>query len=296
MVNHEQRGLAAVALTLVVLLGLTTAVGLFTTGLAAASDSPAADDVAPDAPDARKRRVFVPFVSRAVPPLPSFSDDFEAGVDNWTPYTNLKELLPEQWYWDEDGGYGGTAGYTFDHSRGGEDPEDAITLYLGEDSEEWGDYRASVRFYVHRGAKAGLWVRGTYRDQGYPGQWFLGYYCMVKVNQSGPALVQLFQLRTYEDPGDPPPWYDRNYYHFTNPYELEARKIGTPVRPKEWHNLVVEAKGGNVKCWVEDELAVEHTDTYGSIFLNGTIGLKVYGGPANPAVVSFDDVLVEPLP
>jgi hypothetical protein len=225
----------------------------------------------------------------------AFSDDFEQGIDNWTPYTNLNDLLPEQWYWDQDGGYGGSAGYTFDHSLGGKTPEDALTMYLGEGSEEWTDYRASARFNVRQGVKAGLWLRGTYRDQGFPGQWFLGYYCIARVKQTGDGYVQLFQMRTLEDPGDPPPLYERNYYHFTNPYELDARKITTALRPNQWYRLTVEARGGNIKCWVNDELAVDDTDTYGSIFLNGTIGLKVFGSSAEPAVVSFDDVAVESL-
>jgi hypothetical protein len=307
MAKHEQRvgwrailSVAAVALTLVMVLGLAVGGSSASTGSETASYSPAAADpaaadVAPDAPDMRKRRIFVPFVSRAVPPTP-FADDFELGVDNWTPYTNLENLLPEQWYWDQDGGYGGSAGYTFDYSRGGLDPEDAITLYLGEGSAEWADYRASVRFNVRRGDKAGLWLRGTYRDQGSPGQWFQGYYCMVRVQEGGDGYVQLLKLRTLEGSGNPPP----DYYHFANAYELDARRIAAPLRPKWWYQLTVEARGPNFKCWVDDELAIDHTDdtadTDEPIFLNGTIGLKVYGKPRTRAVVAFDDVLVEPLP
>jgi hypothetical protein len=249
---------------------------------------------------------YVPLVSWASPPPARFADDFEAGIDNWTPYTNLDRLEPEQWYWDQDGGYGGTAGYTFDHSRGRKTPEDAITLYLGEGSEQWGDYRVSARFNLLRGDKAGIWVRGTYKDQGFPGQWFLGYFCMIKVRPNSVDLAQLMQLRTFEDPYNPdpevednPPRYERNYYHFTNPYEMDAKKLATPLMPKQWHKITVEVRGPNIKCWLDDELAIDHTDRItdiqGSIFLNGTIGLKAFGGKQNPAVVSFDDVLVEPL-
>jgi hypothetical protein len=302
----RRRGLApvaAVALTVVMVLGLAAGASSAGAGSETASSdmatvSPAPVSVASDAPEVRKRRVFVPFVSRTASTAGFFADDFELGVDNWTPYTNLENLVPEQWYWDEDGGYEGSAGYTFHHSRGGLDPEDAITLYLGGGSQKWTDYRASVRFNVRLGDKAGLWLRGTYRDKGFPGQWFEGYYCMVRVEEAGvgEGFVQLLKLRTLEDPENPPP----DYYHFANPYELDARTTAAPLRPKRWYQLTVEARGPNIKCWVDDELAIDHTDdtvdTQDPIFLNGTIGLKVFGKPRTRAVVSFDDVLVEPLP
>jgi hypothetical protein len=307
MAKHGQRTrrrglapLAAVALTLVMVLGLAAGASSAGTGSETASSdmatvSPTPLSVASDAPEMRKRRVFVPFVSRAVLLTP-FADDFELGVDSWTPYTNLENLLPEQWYWDEDGGYGGTAGYTFDYSRGGLDPEDAISLYLGGGSQKWADYRASVRFNVRLGNKAGLWLRGTYRDQGFPGQWFEGYYCMVRVEEGGDGYVQLLKARTFTDSENPPP----EYYHFANAYELYARRIDIPLKPKRWYQLTVEARGPNFKCWVDDELAIDYTDdtteTEEPIFLKGTIGLKVYGKPRTRAVVAFDDVLVEPLP
>ena len=39
-------------------------------------------------------------------------------IGKWTPYTNYEDLLPEQWYWDQDRGYEGSNGYTFAYWRG----------------------------------------------------------------------------------------------------------------------------------------------------------------------------------
>jgi hypothetical protein len=103
------------------------------------------------------------------------------------------------------------------------------------------------------------------------------------------------QMRTAEDRGDPPEIHDDYLYHFTNPYVLEEKKVATPITYDEWHQLTVEVKGPNVKCWVDDELAIDFTDSFGSVFLNGTIGLYVYGGHGRDSVISFDDVVVEPL-
>jgi hypothetical protein len=54
-------------------------------------------------------------------------------------------------------------------------------------------------------------------------------------------------------------------------------------------------RGPNVKCLVDGEPAIDYTDTFGSVFLNGTIGLYTYGARGWDAVMSFDDVQVEPL-
>lgn len=292
---REQRALATLVLTLVILLGLTTGVGharkleihadLVTArdGTSAASATTAKFD----------HQAFLPVVIGQ--PAASFADDFERGASQWTPYTNLDRLEPEQWYWHPGGGYQGTAGYTFDYSRGKKRPEDALTMYLGAESEGWTDYRASTRFKVRSGLKVGLWTRGTYKDQGGPGQWFLGYYCMVRVSSTGGEKVQLMQMRTTEDRGDPPEIHDDYLYHFTNPFLLAEQKLATDVAYDEWHQLTVEVRGPNVKCWVDDELAIDFTDSSGSIFLNGTIGLYTFGGSGIDAIISFDDVLVEPL-
>ncbi len=220
---------------------------------------------------------------------------FSGELGRWTPYTNWERLEPQQWYWHPGGGYQGSAGYTFDHSRGKETPQDALTMYLGSASEGWTNYRARVRFNVRDGVKAGLWLRGTYRNQGSPGQWFTGYYCMVRVSATGGDRVQLMQMRTTEERGDPPEVNDEYLYHFTNPFLLEEKKLVADLRHDEWHQLTVEVRGPNVKCWVNDELGIDFADNFGSVFLNGTIGLYAYGGHGVNAVVSYDDVVVEPL-
>jgi hypothetical protein len=67
------------------------------------------------------------------------------------------------------------------------------------------------------------------------------------------------------------------------------------VEYDEWHVLRVEVRGNNIKCYVDDELAIDYTDEEGSVFLKGTVGIYAYGSPPRYAVIKYDDVLVEPL-
>jgi hypothetical protein len=242
---------------------------------------------------------------RGAEPKIYFQDDFEQGDGNWTVYTNLSRLEPEQWYWEPNGGYLGTDGYTFvwnlGRPPGKEGAEDGISVYLGEGSEQWSDYRATVMFNVHGGKKAGLWFLGTFRDVETRGQWFEGYYCNVAVRGDQPDdNVQLKQMRTYDDYGEYPPADDRNYYHFTNPFDLAQSPLVQDLNDNQWYELKVEVKkvgenAVNIKCYVDDELAIDYTDNEGTVWTSGTIGLKTYGSQGDFAVMSFDDVLVEPL-
>ena len=63
----------------------------------------------------------------------------------------------------------------------------------------------------------------------------------------------------------------------------------------DWHEISVEVEGPRIKCYVDDELAIDHVDQVGSIFLNGTVGLYTYGSGPQYAHIRFDDVLVEPI-
>lgn len=244
-------------------------------------------------------RTFLPIVFWAPEPTTLFEDDFENGAGQWTPYLQWSRLVPGQWYWDEDGGYQNSGGYAFHYSANGatqQFAEDAMTMVLGQGSEGWRDYRARVKFKVRSGLKTGLWFRGTYQEVENRGQWFLGYYCMVAVHDDDDKdNVQLLQMRTYEEPGSPPPAKDKNYYHFANPKQITTAELNKDLRHHEWYELVVEVRGPNIKCYVDDELAVNYTDTQGSIFYDGTIGLKLYGRSGNYAVMDYDDVVVEPL-
>ena len=77
---------------------------------------------------------------------------------------NYWRLSPSQWFWDWGQGYGGSNAYTHQHDRGHCCAEDALTMYLGQGSSEWTDYRYSVRFRAQEGRQAGIWFRGTYKD------------------------------------------------------------------------------------------------------------------------------------
>lgn len=258
---------------------------------------PPATPTQPAAPTDTPRPRPTPTPSATPTPSVLFEDHFEQGADKWTPYLNLGRLAPGQWYWDAQGGYEGSGGYRLHHSAHGtsnKSAEDALTMVLAKGSEGWGDYRARVKFNIHGGRKVGLWFRGAYKEANNKGQWVVGYYCMV-VLRDGNDRVQLHQLRTFEDPGSPPPEYDKYYYHFTNPFEIAKGDLGMDVSRDKWYELIVEVRGANIKCYVGDKLAVDHTDGGGSVFLNGTIGLKVYGSSGSQADVAFDDVIVEPL-
>ena len=101
------------------------------------------------------------------------------------------------------------------------------------------------------------------------------------------------QMRTTEDRGTP----DQRRVPLPLYQSLPAckKELVADLKHDEWHQLTVEVRGPNVKCWVDDELGIDFADNIGSVFLNGTIGLYAYGGHGVNAVVSYDDVAVEPL-
>jgi uncharacterized repeat protein (TIGR01451 family) len=236
-----------------------------------------------------------------VSPSILFEDDFEGGVDHWTPYTNIRRMNEDQWFWDAGQGFAGSSGYTHWCYGGGVEPndaaEDTLTMYLGEGSEQWTDYRYTVKFNMISGKQIGVWFRGAYQESENKGQWVTGYYFTVRVRRNNSTdEAKLFQLRTEEEPGDetwPPYWY-----HVTNPLLLEEVDLATAIERDEWHQITVEVEGPHIRCYVDDELAIDFVDDEGSIFLEGTVGLYGYGDPYNSinwGVLKYDDVLVEPL-
>ncbi|MFC2037280.1 family 16 glycoside hydrolase [Chloroflexota bacterium] len=243
--------------------------------------------------------VYLPLVTYTErPPGPSFYDDFEDGTEGWTPFLNYWRNKEGQWYWDPGGGYNGSNGYGFNGEIGApathKSAHDALTMLLIEGSEEWTDYRLRAKFNVLSGPQVGVWFRGTYREVDIPGQWVTGYYFTIRVRPNGGEdEAVLWQLRTAEehwDEAEPDYWY-----HFSNPRELVEAPLATSVERGEWHEITVEVDGAHIKCYVDDELAVDFVDTEGSIFLEGTVGLFTYGNPPNTARDKFDDVVVEPL-
>jgi hypothetical protein len=144
------------------------------------------------------------------------------------------------------------------------------------------------------GRQAGIWLRGHYKDSENRGQWLTGYYFTVKVRDDERDTARLWQMRTDEEHWDEV--HDYYWYHFQNPYLLDEFHLESAnVEKGEWHRLTVEVRGNNIKGYVDDELAIDFTDSVGSIFLTGTVGLYAYGSDGAYAVVKFDDIKVEPL-
>jgi uncharacterized repeat protein (TIGR01451 family) len=225
-----------------------------------------------------------------------FEDDFEDGTDEWTPYTNARRANEDMWFWDLGEGRNGGNAYTHNALNADEEKSfahDALAMHLGEGAEDWTDYRYTVWIKVHDGRQAGAWLRGHYRDAENPGQWVTGYYFTVKIRDDERDSAKLFQLRTDEEHGDE--IYDYYWYHYQNPLLLAESHLVADVEKENWYRVTVEVRGNSIKGYVNDELAIDHTDTVGSVFLTGTIGFYTYGSSPDYAVVSFDDVKVEPL-
>lgn len=240
--------------------------------------------------------LFLP-IARSSPPV-LFADDFESGIGQWTPFLNYWRLNEEQWYHDKDRGFGTGHAYAHKWSNGVDNPKrgahDALTMLLVPGSQNWSNYRVRVKFRAQSGRQAGVWFRGTYRDVETSGQWLTGYYFTVDVRNEGTGRAKLWQLRTTAEHGDEPK--DYYWYHFSNPLFLVDKQLTTSVNHEEWHEMRVEVQGPRIKCWVDDELAIDYVDNVGDVFLKGTIGLYVYGSDPRFAYVRFDDLLVEPLP
>jgi hypothetical protein len=251
----------------------------------------AAGEVSP----AEGPKIYLPFISAPPSARVLFADDFEEGTGRWTPFLNYWRLNEEQWYHDKDRGYGIDHGYAIKWSKGVDNRERgaraALTMVLSPQAQEWTDYRVRVRFRAESGRQVGVWFRGAYQDVETEGQWLTGYYFNVDVRPEGTGWAELGQLRTAEEPGDEAdPAY---WYYFDYPLTLVDKSLTTSVNTEEWHEITVEARGPHIKCYVDDELAVDYVDQVGSIFLKGTFGLYVYGSDPRYAYVRFDDVLVE---
>ncbi len=61
------------------------------------------------------------------------------------------------------------------------------------------------------------------------------------------------------------------------------------VRPDEWNDYVVEARGANVKIWINGQLVCDYTDA--QLSRRGVIGLQVHSG--GPMEVRFKDLRLE---
>jgi uncharacterized repeat protein (TIGR01451 family) len=237
----------------------------------------------------------------------ALEDDFEDGDDLWTPYENHRRANADMWTWSTDDCHNGSNGCYY-HNAMRADAEkrfahDAISMYLGEGSQEWTNYRYTAWFNMFGGRQVGIWFRGQYRevlDDGTAvedGQWFTGYYFTVQVRDDERDRAKLWQLRTLEEHGEETYWY--YWYHYQNPLEPPLDWIDlsseTNIEKGEWHRLTVEVRGNNIKGYVDDELAIDFVDEEGSVFLTGTVGFYAYGNDNAYSIIKYDDVKVEPL-
>jgi len=223
-------------------------------------------------------------------------DHFEEGIDRWTPFLNLPGRLAEgQWYWSATDGYGSSGGLTQDAYRvEGKEAEDGLMMYLGEEAEDWTDYRMESKMILRTDHyPQGVWFRGQYQDVGEEdrGGWVTGYYVMVGGKKDGKThYVSLKQLQTLTDCWGAACDNPHNLYDFNNPHELTVTKKDGDLERWRWYTLVVEARGANIKVWLDDVLYIDYTDPK-EPFLTGTVGFKTFKADT----VSYDDVIVTPL-
>jgi uncharacterized repeat protein (TIGR01451 family) len=222
-------------------------------------------------------------------------EDFNTGIGRWTPFLNYWRLKEGQWYWGETDGFNGTPGLTQDALRiDGKEAEDALMMYLDDEAEDWTDYRVEAKMILRtKNYPHGLWVRGHYKDVGKEDTagWVTGYYIMVGGKEGGEAhTVSLKQLQTEDDCWGNACNNPENLYDFNNPAELTSTKKDGELKRYQWHTIVVEVRGANIKVWLNGVQYIDFTDPK-EPFLTGTVGLKTY----KAHTVTFDDIIVTPL-
>jgi uncharacterized repeat protein (TIGR01451 family) len=224
------------------------------------------------------------------------ADDFEAGMDQWTPFLNYWRLKEGQWYWSQTDGHNGSGGVTQDAYRiDPKEAEDALLMYLGQGAEDWTDYRMEAKMIIRTvNHPHGLWVRGHYQDVGDedPAGWVTGYYIMIGGKADGQShYVSLKQLQTLTDCWGNACDNPHNLYDFNNPHELTITKKDGSLARWAWHTVVVEVCGDRISVWLNGVKYIDNFQDPKEPFLTGTVGLKTY--KAN--TVSFDDILVTPI-
>jgi uncharacterized repeat protein (TIGR01451 family) len=219
-------------------------------------------------------------------------EDFNSGIDRWTPFLNYWRLEPGQWYWGQNDGVNGSGALTQDCCIGEKPGEDAVMMYLGEGAEEWTDYRFEAQVMLRGGGTPlGLWVRGQYEESDTRGQWMTGYYIVMGGKATGAThFVRLLQLQTLTDCWGNACNNPQNLYHFSNPHQLVEVKVPGPFDRHKWYTLAVEVEGDNIRVELEGELIIDYIDEK-EPFLTGTVGFKTY----KAETASFDNVLVTPL-
>jgi len=239
-----------------------------------------------------------------VQPAFLLEEDFDSGIDLWTPFLNYHRLEPGQWYWGPADGVNGSGGLTHDCCVGRRVAADALMMYLQPGAEEWTDYRVETKLYLTGGVDGqgnyepesgdpiGLWVRGQWEPSDREGQWVTGYYVVVAGKSTSPThVVRLTQMQIAGDctTSCQKPW---NMWSFQNTFLLqESAPISGPFEHYRWYELVVEVHENHIQAWLDGQLVIDYVDEV-LPHLEGTVGLKVH----ETKTASFDDLVVTPLP
>ena len=219
-------------------------------------------------------------------------EDFNSGIDAWTPYLNYWRLEEGQWYWGRHDGVGSSGALTHDCCNGEDEAHDALMMYLGQGAEQWTDYQLETKIKLRTASyPQGVWVRGQYEPSDTRGQWVTGYYVVVGgATGRSKHFVRLLQLQTATDCWGAACGNPSNLYAFFNPHELLTVSLPGELERYVWHDLKVEVRGNRIKAWLNGTLAINYVDTK-EPFLTGTVGFKTYEADT----VSYDNLLVTPL-
>ena len=240
------------------------------------------------------------------PPI-LMQDDFNSGIDRWTAFLNYHYRLEEgQWYWGSYDGTNTSGALTHDCCSGPTHKvaSDGLMMYLQPGAQEWTNYRVEAKMLLRGGVNnegdpeptsgdpIGLWVRGHYKTSDINAQWVDGYYVVIVGKTDDP--VHWVRLAQMQIPGDCTTACDRpqNQYAFNNPFLLQrSADLPGPFEHYRWYTLAVEARGNNIKVFLDGQLLIDYTDTV-LPFMSGTVGFKVH----ETKTASFDDIIVTSLP
>ena len=229
-------------------------------------------------------------------------EDFDTGIDAWTPFLNHHRLEPGQWYYGPSDGTGDSGALTHDCNTGTLIASDGLMMYLQPGAEQWTDYRVEADMFLtgglskdgipqpEQGDPIGFWLRGEYQDSDLESQWVSGYYVVIVGHST--STTHYVRISKMQQPGDCEACLKPyRMYNFDNPVEKAwSEPLPGPFEHYRWYHLAVEVRGANIKVFLDNELVLDWTDPL-LPFLNGTIGLKTH----ETQVASFDNVTVTPL-
>lgn len=195
------------------------------------------------------------------------NEEFTTSIPpEWTPFVNYRELDPRDWYYVGDRSTWGR----YDFNATEPLSQWALSMYLGEDAEEWTDYKIETRF------RAGKEWPSTPK---LVGVWFRGTHELRTDNQGGDVTGYMFILKPDKDPA-----YAKAYIGHIDP---NTRKLGF-VKDFErqftnyaytFYNVKIEVRGANIQVWVDGTQIINWTDP-NATWQRGTVGFVVYQGTA----------------